>query len=49
MTDFLIVPVGHTFIMDDLKVIEQLQRFLREGSFRHEEDGENQSGQDSSK
>ena len=35
MTDFLTVPCGHTFIMNDRKVIEQVEKFLRAGSFDH--------------
>jgi pimeloyl-ACP methyl ester carboxylesterase len=35
MTDFLIVPESHTFIMNDGEVIEQTLRFLRTGSFDH--------------
>ena len=35
MQDFLIVPVGHTFIMNDDEVNRQLLHFLQHGSFRH--------------
>ena len=35
MTDFLIVPRTHTFIMRSRQVIEQTLRFLRDGSFDH--------------
>jgi hypothetical protein len=31
--DFLLVPRGHTFIMDDEKVKECTLRFLKHGSF----------------
>jgi hypothetical protein len=41
MTDFLVVPHSHTFIMKSPEVIEQARRFLREGSFDHDDaDGE---------
>jgi hypothetical protein len=33
MKDFLIVPVSHTFIMDDDRVIEAVRSFLKYGSF----------------
>jgi hypothetical protein len=35
MTDFLVVPKTHTFIMNGRKVIEQTLKFLRDGSFDH--------------
>ncbi len=35
MADFLVVPEGHTFIMNDQEVLEQTVHFLRTGSFRH--------------
>ena len=35
MTDFVTVPRGHTFIMNGRNVIDQVERFLREGSFDH--------------
>lgn len=36
MTDFLVMPVTHTFIMRNRKAIEQVVRFLEKGSFEHE-------------
>jgi hypothetical protein len=33
MKDFLLVNVGHTFIMDDEEVIRQIEYFLRHGVF----------------
>ena len=35
MTDFLVVDVSHSFIMNDPLVIEQTVRFLNEGRFQH--------------
>lgn len=35
MTDFLVVPRTHTFIMNSRQVIEQTLKFLRDGSFDH--------------
>lgn len=35
MKDFLEVPVGHTFIMNDALVIRQIFQFLRTGRFEH--------------
>ena len=35
MTDFLVVPCTHTFIVRSRQVIEQTLRFLRDGSFDH--------------
>jgi triacylglycerol lipase len=35
MTDFLVVPRTHTFIMNSRPVIQQTLKFLREGSFDH--------------
>jgi triacylglycerol lipase len=35
MADFLVVPEGHTFIMNDAEVIEQTLLFLDTGSFDH--------------
>lgn len=37
MQDFLEVPVGHTFIMNDAFVIRQVFHFLRTGHFQHGE------------
>jgi len=37
MTDFLVVPHSHTFIMQSELVAEQVVEFLRRGRFRHEE------------
>jgi len=34
MTDFLVVEAGHTFIMSNRSVLEQIQHFLREGVFK---------------
>ena len=33
MSDFMTVPNGHTFIMRDETVIDQILYFLREGTF----------------
>ena len=38
MTDFLVAPYPHPFIMDADEVIEQTIRFLRTGTFSHETD-----------
>ena len=38
MVDFLVVPHTHTFIMNSRGVIDQTKRFLREGSFEHDDD-----------
>jgi hypothetical protein len=35
MTDFLVLPYSHPFIMDAREVIEQTLRFLRRGRFLH--------------
>jgi triacylglycerol lipase len=37
MTDFLVVPASHTFIMDDDEVIAQTIHFLRHGHFDHKQ------------
>jgi pimeloyl-ACP methyl ester carboxylesterase len=37
MSDFLTVPNGHTFIMRDETVIEQILNFIREGNFSRAE------------
>ena len=37
MTDFLVVPHSHTFIMQSETVAEQVVEFLRQGRFRHDE------------
>jgi pimeloyl-ACP methyl ester carboxylesterase len=37
MTDFIVVPHSHTFIMKSEAAIEQTRHFLREGSFDHGE------------
>lgn len=34
MKDFLVVPYGHTFVMNKAPVIEQVSHFLRNGEFR---------------
>lgn len=34
MSDFLVVPTPHSFIMDDDEVIEQSLYFLRHGQFK---------------
>ncbi len=34
MTDFLVVEAGHTFIMRDNQVIDQILNFLRDGKFK---------------
>lgn len=36
MTDFIVVPRSHTYIMRSRQVIAQVARFLREGSFNHQ-------------
>jgi pimeloyl-ACP methyl ester carboxylesterase len=36
MTDFLVVPHSHTFIMQSETVAEQVLEFLRHGRFRHD-------------
>ena len=36
MTDFLVLPYGHTFIMDKGDVISQTLHFLRHGIFRRD-------------
>lgn len=33
MTDFLVMPVGHTFIMSDDAVLAQIEYFLKHGAF----------------
>ena len=35
MTDFLVVPCGHTLIMYNRLVIKQIRHFLKTGSFNH--------------
>jgi hypothetical protein len=35
MADFLVVPRGHTFIMNDPAVVEQAIHFFRHGKFAH--------------
>jgi hypothetical protein len=40
MTDFLIVPRGHTFIMNDPAVIDQAIHFFRQGRFSRPADPE---------
>jgi hypothetical protein len=37
MTDFLVVPHTHTFIMQRQEVVEQVLKFLRDGAFDHED------------
>ena len=44
MSDFMVLPVGHTFIMNDETVVAQILHFLSEGQFDHEEKSD-QSGQ----
>lgn len=39
MTDFLLVPVSHTFIMRDEAVLAAVRRFLRDGRFSDRETG----------
>lgn len=34
MTDFLVVEAGHTFIMSNRSVLEQIRHFLEEGTFK---------------
>jgi len=41
MVDFLVVPAGHTFIMNDDMVIAQTIHFLRYGRFDHGENDQN--------
>lgn len=36
MTDFLVLPYAHPFIMEEDEVIEQTVQFLRHGKFKHE-------------
>ena len=38
MADFLVVPRGHTFIMNDHTVIEQVVHFLKQGRFARQEE-----------
>ncbi len=38
MTDFLVVPASHTFIMEDDEVIAQTRYFLKYGNFDHGRD-----------
>jgi hypothetical protein len=38
MTDFLVVPVSHTFIMKDKTVIRQTMFFLKRHRFRHDKE-----------
>lgn len=35
MTDFLVVPRSHTYIMRSSQVISQVARFLQRGNFNH--------------
>jgi triacylglycerol esterase/lipase EstA (alpha/beta hydrolase family) len=39
MSDFLIMPVSHPFIMKDNDVIRQVKHFLKHGKFYHDEEG----------
>ncbi|MGD9330076.1 MAG: alpha/beta hydrolase [Desulfobacterales bacterium] len=51
MTDFVVVPAGHTFIMDDDEVIAQTLHFLQYGRFDHkrnEQDPDGSAGNPSS-
>jgi hypothetical protein len=41
MADFLVVPAGHTFIMNNDTVIAQTIHFLRYGRFDHGENDQN--------
>ena len=34
MTDFLVVEAGHTFIMSNRSVLEQIRHFLKKGTFK---------------
>lgn len=38
MSDFLVMPVGHTFIMSDEAVLEQIAYFLKMGRFKRPND-----------
>ncbi len=38
MADFLVVPRGHTFIMNDHTVIEQVVHFLKQGRFARQKE-----------
>ena len=40
MTDFLVVPVSHSFIMKNKKVIRQVIHFLQHGVFNHHQQKE---------
>ena len=35
MTDFVVMPVSHSFLMSDDEVIQQTIRFLNSGGFSH--------------
>ena len=36
MTDHLVLPVDHTFMMRDRRVIRQVKTFIRDGQFEHD-------------
>ena len=38
ISDLIVVPRGHAFMMAMPEVVEQCARFLREGRFQHEAD-----------
>ena len=43
MKDFIVLPHSHTFIMRSERTLAQILRFLRTGSFDHEESEEEES------